>query len=129
MVTRFDIGGQRFTILGDIEDEASEIMVNMYDTATLKTDILQVAHHGWGGTTRLYNMFKPTVLMWPTDANNFAGQTAGTSSGYYQTIDFALSKQANVKLIIVADGGHKTVSLPMTNISQSAVKVMQPTRK
>jgi beta-lactamase superfamily II metal-dependent hydrolase len=129
MVTRFDIGGQRFTILGDIEDEASAIMVNMYDTATLKTDILQVAHHGWGGTTRLYNMFKPTVLMWPTDANNFAGQTAGTSSGYYQTIDFALSKQANVKLIIVADGGHKTVSLPMTNISQSAVKIMQPTRK
>jgi hypothetical protein len=129
MVTRFDIGGQRFTILGDIEDEASAIMVNMYDTATLKTDILQVAHHGWGGTTRLYNMFKPTVLMWPTDQNNFAGQTAGTSSGYYQVIDFALSKQPNVKLIVVADGGHKTVSLPMESFTQSAVTIMQPTRK
>jgi hypothetical protein len=67
--------------------------------------------------------------MWPTDQNTYAGQTAGTSSGKYQTIDFALSKQASVKLIIVADGGHKTVSLPMKDISQSAVSVMQPTRK
>lgn len=129
MVTRFSIGGQRFTILGDIEDEASAIMCKMYDKETLKTDILQVAHHGWGATTQLYNMFKPTVLMWPTDQNNFAGQTAGTSSGYYQVIDFALSKQPNVKLIVVADGGHKTVSLPMESFTQSAVTIMQPTRK
>ena len=128
MVTRFSVGGQRFTILGDIEDAASEIIVNMYDAASLKTDILQVAHHGWGCTTRLYNLFKPTVLMWPTDSASFAQQTAGTSSSYYYVIDYALSRQSNVKLIVVADGGHKTVTLPMTNISQSAVKVMQPTR-
>ena len=129
MVTRFSVDGQRFTILGDIEDDASAIICNMYDKDTLKTDILQVAHHGWGATTKLYNLLKPTVLMWPTDQNTYAGQTAGTSSGKYQTIDFALSKQASVKLIIVADGGHKTVSLPMKDISQSAVSVMQPTRK
>ncbi len=129
MVTRFDIGGQSFTILGDIEDEASAIIVEMYDAASLKTDILQVAHHGWGATTKLYNLLKPTVLVWPTDQNTFTKQTAGTSSSYYYVIDYALSKQANVKLIIVADGGHKTFSLPMNNISQSAVTVMQPTRK
>jgi hypothetical protein len=129
MVTRFSVDGQRFTILGDIEDDASAIICNMYDKDTLKTDILQVAHHGWGATTKLYNLLKPTVLMWPTDQNTYADQTAGTSSGKYQTIDFALSKQASVKLIIVADGGHKTVSLPMKDISQSAVSVMQPTRK
>ena len=128
MVTRFSVDGQRFTILGDIEDEASAIIVNMYDAATLKTDILQVAHHGWGATTRLYNLFKPTVLMWPTDQKSFNSQTAGTSSGYYYTIDYALAKQTNVKLIVVADGGHKTVSLPMKSYTESAVKVMQPTR-
>ena len=129
MVTRFKIDGQTFTILGDVEDEASAIMVNMYDSATLKTDILQVAHHGWGATTRLYNLFKPTVLVWPTDQATFTKQTAGTSSSYYYVIDYALSKQANVKLIIVADGGHKTIPLPMKDISQSSVSVMQPTRK
>jgi len=129
IVTRFTIGGQTMTILGDIEDDASAVMTKMYAAKDIKTDILQVAHHGWGATTPLYNMFKPTVLVWPTDANNFASQTAGTSSGYYQTIDYALSKQPNVKLIIVADGGHKTFSLPMTNISESAVTVWTPTRK
>lgn len=128
MVTRFSVDGQRFTILGDIEDEASAIMVKMYDATTLKTDILQVAHHGWGATTKLYNLFKPTVLMWPTDQKTFNNQTAGTSSSYYYTIDYALSKQPNVKLIVVADGGHKTVSLPMKSFTESAVQVMQPTR-
>lgn len=129
IVTRFTTGGQTMTILGDIEDEASAVMVKMYDAEDIKTDILQVAHHGWGATTPLYNMFKPTVLVWPTDAKTYAGQTAGTSSGYYQTIDYALAKQPNVKLIIVADGGHKTISLPMTDISESAVTVWTPTRK
>ncbi|MBO5269770.1 MAG: hypothetical protein J6B77_03220, partial [Clostridia bacterium] len=51
-ITRFDIGEgenkQRLTILGDVEDTGSGILVNMYGDA-LKTDILQVAHHGWGG--------------------------------------------------------------------------------
>ena len=128
MVTRFKIDGQMFTILGDIEDVASDIIVKMYDAASLKTDILQVAHHGWGATTVLYNLFKPTVLMWPTDAATYAKQTAGTSNSYYYTIDYALSKQPNVKLIVVADGGHKTVKLPMTNFTESAVSIMQPTR-
>ncbi|MBQ7322026.1 MAG: hypothetical protein IJW99_08010 [Clostridia bacterium] len=129
MVTRFDIGGQRFTILGDIEDEASGIMCKMYDGKTLKTDIMQVAHHGWGGTTKLYRLFEPAVLMWPTDSASFAKQTAGTSSGYYYTIDFALSKQGSVELIVVADGGHKTVALPMKTFTEASVSVMQPTRK
>ena len=128
MVTRFSVDGQRFTILGDIEDAASAIMVQMYNATTLKTDILQVAHHGWGATTKLYNLFKPTVLMWPTDQNSFNSQTAGTNNGYYYTIDYALSKQSNVKLIVVADGGHKTVSLPMKSYTEAAVSVMQPTR-
>ena len=129
MVTRFSIDGQRFTILGDIEDDASDVIVKMYDAATLKTDILQVAHHGWGATTKLYNMLKPTVLIWPTDQASFTSQTAGTNTGYYYVIDHALSKQSNVKLIIVADGGHKTISLPMKDISQSGVSILQPTRK
>lgn len=129
MVTRFKIDGQTFTILGDIEDEASAVMVQMYNGATLKTDILQVAHHGWGATTKLYNLFKPTVLVWPTDKNSFTKQTAGTSTGYYYVIDYALSQQPNVKLIVVADGGHKTIPLPLKNISESSISVMQPTRK
>lgn len=129
IVTRFTIDGQVVTILGDIEDDASDVMVKMYQASTLKTDLLQVAHHGWGATTPLYNKFKPTVLIWPTDANTFAGQTAGTSSGYYQVIDYALYKQPNVKLTIVADGGHKTIPLPLKNISESAITVWQPTRK
>ena len=128
MVTRFTIDGQSFTILGDIQDDASDIIAKMYKAATLKTDILQVAHHGWGGTTTLYSLLRPTILIWPTDQNSYTKQTAGTSSSYYYAIDYALSKQSNVKLIIVADGGHKTFSLPMKDISEASITVWEPSR-
>ena len=49
--------------------------------------------------------------------------------GRYRLIDFALSKQGSVELIVVADGGHKTVALPMKTFTEASVSVMQPTRK
>ena len=111
LVSRFDVGGQRVTITGDIEDIGSQRMVDMYGKE-LKTDILQVAHHGWGGTSRFYEALRPTILLWPTDEASFKKQTAGTSSSYYYAIDYALYKQPNVKMVVVADKGHKTIKLP-----------------
>ncbi len=129
MVTRFSIDGQRFTILGDIQDQASDIMVKMYGNS-LKTDILQVAHHGvTGGTTALYSRFRPTVLIWPTDQNSFTKQTAGTRNDSYFAVDYTLSKQPNVKLIVLADNGHKTIPLPITDYSEKSVTILPVTRK
>ena len=122
MVTRFTHGGQTVTILGDIEDVASEIMVEMYDEAALRTDMMTVAHHGSGGTTALYSLFKPTVVLWPTNQAHADNQLKSTTTGYYPDINKALVKQKNVKLVIVADKGHKTITLPMT-VSESNVQV------
>ena len=122
LISRFDVGGQRVTITGDIEDIGSIKMCEMYGKE-LKTDILQVAHHGWGGTSKFYSYLQPTVLLWPTDEASFKSQTAGTSTGYYQTIDYGLYKQPNVKMVVVADKGHKTIKLPTGVNSATDVEV------
>ena len=112
IVTRFEIGGQRVTILGDAQTTAAKIMAQMYGE-TLKSDIVQVAHHGGNGcTTELYELLAPRILIWPTSQSNFENQTAGTSSAASYVVDYKLANQESVKLIIVADGGHKTIILP-----------------
>ena len=112
MVTRFEISGQMVTILGDAQAIPSKIMCQMYGEA-LQSDIVQVAHHGGDGcTTELYELLAPRILIWPTSQSNFEKQTAGTSSSASYIVDYKLANQESVKLIIVADGGHKTIMLP-----------------
>ena len=135
-VHRFDVGEganrQRVQILGDIEDVASNIMCSMYSAETLKCDVLQVAHHGWGATTELYARFSPSVVLWPNTQATVNSHLANGSTGYYQTINKSLCNQKNVLLIVVADKGHKMVSLPVVgltndrNVNQANLVVVMP---
>ena len=119
LVQRFDIGEgenkQRMYILGDIEDVASGIMCDMYGDE-LKTDIMQVAHHGGGGTVDLYRYFSPTVVVWPQNQASVDNHLKSTSTGYYPTINKSLMNQKNVVLLVVADNGHKTIPLPVLGL-------------
>jgi hypothetical protein len=121
-VHRFDVGEgtnrQRMTILGDIEDNASDIISDMYGEE-LKTDIMQVAHHGGGGTIELYSYFKPTVIVWPNNQGSVDNHLKESNTGYYPTINKSLVNQKNVLLIVVADKGHKTISLPVLGLTSN----------
>lgn len=121
-VTRFDIGEgadkQRLTIVGDIEDVGSKILCKMYEDE-LKTDIVQVAHHGWGGTVELYKYFKPTIVFWPGTQSTVDSSLKTSNTGYYPTIYQSLMNQTNVKLLIVADNGHKIFPLPLTGVKNT----------
>ena len=116
-VHRFDVTKgdttQRLTIMGDIEEVASKVLVDMYGDE-LKTDIMQVAHHGYGGSVELYAKYSPSVVLWPKDQSAVNTQLTGT--GYYPTINQSLVNQKNVVLVVVADGGHKTVPLPLVGL-------------
>ena len=110
---------QRFTILGDIEDVASDIICNMYSAETLKTDIMQVAHHGYGGTVELYACFKPTVVLWPQNQGSVDGQLKESATGYYPTINKSLINQKNVLMLVVADNGHQQIQLPVVGLGNN----------
>ncbi len=46
LVVRLDFGGRRILFLGDVEQEAEEILVEEVGVAALRADVVKVPHHG-----------------------------------------------------------------------------------
>ena len=63
---RLHIGGNTVLLPADCDEVACGIMLSMYGDY-LKSDILQVCHHGgWGGTTPFYTKVDPEVAIFST---------------------------------------------------------------
>lgn len=81
MVIKFDTGKTTLLILGDTGMKSSEkLLTNQKDK--LKSDIVQMAHHGQSGASQeLYEVIKPTTCLWPTPEwlwNNDSGNGENT---------------------------------------------------
>ncbi len=73
---RFD-SGRTVMFLGDCMHAACRRIAHLYG-AYLKSDIMQVAHHGLiGGDRELYKWIDPEICLWPTTPTNFLGTTKG----------------------------------------------------
>jgi putative metallo-beta-lactamase domain protein len=81
---RFDIAGTRVLFLGDMGPEAGEQLKNDVPAFELKSDIVQMAHHGqYGVNEDVYKIINPIVCMWNApewlwDNNNGSGKGSGT---------------------------------------------------
>ena len=121
LVTRFTFGEgdntQTLLITGDVQDTASDRMVEIYKE-DLKCDILQVAHHGAGGTSEFYGYCAPSVVVWPNRSSSVNGSLRPSTKDYYGVINKSLCNQKNVLLIVVADDGHKTLKLPLLGLTK-----------
>ena len=64
-----------FMATGDSGGDARcEFMLNRYPASYLKSDILQVIHHGmYGGHTEFYQAVDPKICFWPTTEARFFG--------------------------------------------------------
>ena len=122
MVTRFTIAGQTITFLGDIQNEGSTAMVKMYGK-NLKSDIVQVSHHGWVGATKsLYQNQDPSVLLWPTSNGEYKTQTSSPNGSGYKAVDYHITHNMNVKDIFIADTTNKQIPLPYVPGSNTMVE-------
>lgn len=66
MIFRVKIAGQKIMFLGDSQIETNNITCKMYGNY-LKSDIVQVAHHGGdGGTKEVYTLIDPSVALFTT---------------------------------------------------------------
>lgn len=71
--------GTVFMMTGDATGNALEICADMYGDY-LKSDVVQVSHHGYStakndaGTVKGYSFMKPTVLLWPTTQSNYSSK-------------------------------------------------------
>ncbi len=66
MVIKLTVNQKNILFLGDTGTESSEKLIKNQEK-NLKSDIVQVAHHGQaGGTEELYKIIKPKICLWPT---------------------------------------------------------------
>ena len=65
LVFTVELEGKKFIVLGDYYDDLALIR-KLYSAATLKSDIMQVAHHGISnGSPMLYSTIAPEWVLWP----------------------------------------------------------------
>ena len=74
-VSRITLAGQTFLFLGDAHWVAQQTMIDMYG-AELKSDIVQVSHHGWDGSLLdFYKLVKPIAAFWPSSSGEYKSQS------------------------------------------------------
>ena len=88
MVIKFDTGERTILILGDTGIQSSEKLLRTQKDK-LKSDVVQMAHHGQAGATKeLYKQVSPEICLWPCPEwlwNNDSGE--GYNSGNWETIE------------------------------------------
>lgn len=88
LVYKINVSGQSILILGDLAYDGGKDLIKTCTAAELKSDIVQMAHHGQQGVDQdAYALIAPTTCLWPTPAwlwNNDNG--GGTGSGPWGTL-------------------------------------------
>lgn len=65
LIFRITVEDQTFMFLGDADPTSNGIIVAKYGDA-LKSDVVQVAHHGYyGGTKEVYDAIAAPIVVWP----------------------------------------------------------------
>lgn len=88
LVYKIRVSGQSILILGDLAYDGGKDLIRTCTAAELKSDIVQMAHHGQQGVDQdAYALIAPTTCLWPTPAwlwdNDNGG---GVGSGPWGTL-------------------------------------------
>ena len=115
LVFTVDIAGQRFLITGDASNDSCAIISAMYGDY-LKSDFIQVAHHGYqvsianntsAGVQKLYSLAAAPVVLWPVGDKDYASMEKRPQSKYLQDLESTTE-------IFVAGARKITLLLPYT---------------
>lgn len=117
-VLRVRIAGQTLLFLGDLQEASCRKLEAMYGNE-LKADLVQVAHHGFNGSTaETYDLASPTVALWPTPDYGFIGNRE-------RQVNAHLLSMPSVREHLVA-GIHGTRILPLPYTPASSLPVDLP---
>lgn len=124
-VIRLNIKGQKITFLADAYDGIENALMNTNTASYLKSDIMQMAHHGFSDAVsyKLIEAINPKVILWPMDVVQYkdgemiAGENGDTKTfaHYYNLTDKSYVESARdcASEIIPAYRNEK-LSLPYT---------------
>ncbi len=111
LVTKLHLAGQELLFLADAELSTDVHLPLMFGNA-LKSDILQVAHHGYsGGNEQMFRLIDPQVALWTTSQIAF---DIRTSPVWPRPQSHYLVLEQRVQYCIPADGPCKLLPLPFT---------------
>ena len=113
MVLKFTTKNSSLLILGDTGEKSSKKLLQS-QKEKLKSDIVQMAHHGQNGATKeLYEAVSPKICLWPTPDwlwNNDTG--AGTNTGPWKTFETRKwTEELQVKENYVAKDGKQSIEI------------------
>ena len=114
MVLRFLVNNKSIIFLGDTGEESSKKLIETQPKEKLKSDIVQMAHHGQSGATEeLYKIISPNICLWPTPDwlwTNDAGN--GEDTGTWKTKETReWMNKLDVKQHIIEKDGNKTITV------------------
>ena len=105
-VLKITFDGAKFLLLGDASGSAERLLVKYYPSAYLKSDILQVAHHGWNNLGSLYDAVKPAISLYPQSSGGaergLSGRAATVLSrvrGVSEELYFAGDETVGVSIV------------------------------
>ncbi len=65
LVMRMELAGRRFMWMGDTLYDSCGVITSRYSDESLKSEFLQVPHHGYyGGSVEMNKLIEPEVLLW-----------------------------------------------------------------
>lgn len=113
MVIKFDTGKETLLILGDTGEKSSKKLLET-QKENLKSDIVQMAHHGQQGANKeLYEVVEPKICLWSTPEwlwDNNIGR--GKGSGPWKTLETRKwIEDLNVQTNYVSKDGDFTINL------------------
>ena len=119
IVSRVTVGGQTIMYTGDASTNACGKMINMYGS-NLKSDFLQINHHGYGGgTTAFYQKVQAPYILWTSSQ---FGTERRTGDKIYQWIGSEQYRKDNLAAfaytgndynkVFAADGAVELMTFP-----------------
>ena len=84
-VIKFTVGTQTFMVLADARMHMSDQLLATYPASVLKSDIVQMSHHGYtGARDELYEKIDADVVLWPMDVVNYSKASEGSYSTLFK---------------------------------------------
>lgn len=113
MVIKMNLPQNSIIFLGDTGEESGDKLLKTQKDK-LKSDIVQVAHHGQNGAKEsLYQAISPSICLWPTPEwiwNNDLGE--GENTGPFTTFETRMwFENMNVKQNIIEKDGDITITV------------------
>ena len=118
--------------LGDLQFKGSKCLRAMYGDY-LKTDMIQVAHHGGNGSEwELYKLADPTIIWWPHSRSVYEYMTSNIGTNVNKKIDYKIiTELKKAKWLILSDGYNTTMTItkdgPDTSFTNAGEKTATST--